>query len=292
MSVGGTYSDSGHQYIQLDSSIDFARLVTSPPTSYWGDNLPKLHPTSIAKNLPPRGGDDVPIDRYGSCDKSGGDLQGDLGLKEKLAMGIMAAAQNDIAVFPRGSDPSAPPPSFSGTFDGTLPDKRTFTGHLSVKPVRPPKNGVDPGLENAVAGGNVGIYGLTPPVAIPATYPFGQFSIQVDFTIVENVNAGPTWTTEYFKGPGGAATGLGSLNRQVKDTLLITFVPVCIREAYHPKKTGAKDYEYEPEMVDGTPGWANFLPSCASDIKDVLKVNALVAAKFTNSTLTVQPLNR
>jgi hypothetical protein len=133
---------------------------------------------------------------------------------------------------------------------------------------------------------------LNPPVAIPATYAFGQFSIQIDFTVIENVNGGPTWTTRYVKAPGGASTGFLNLNREVKDTLLITFVPVCIREAYHPTKLGSKGYEYEPKMVDGTPGWANYLPTCASDLKDVLKANALVAAKFTNSTLTVQPLSQ
>lgn len=203
-------------------------------------------------------------------------------------MGLIAAAQNDIAVFPRGAagGATAPPPTgFNGNFSGAGPGGK-FTGNFKGTPT--PSSGGASAVDAAgFGGGNVNVYGLSPAVPIPATYPFGQFSAQIDFTVIENVNGGPAWTTRYFKGPGGNASGLINLNRQVKDTLVVTFVPVCIREKYYPIKVGTHS-EYTPEMVDGTPGWANYLPTCSTPGHQNLQANAIAAAKFENNTLSIQ----
>jgi hypothetical protein len=74
------------------------------------------------------------------------------------------------------------------------------------------------------------------------------FGSTVDFTIVYGINnLGPTWTITHFKGPGGAGDGSGgggsssgaggsgggsaqgllTMNRTVKDTLVISFAPAC-----------------------------------------------------------------
>jgi hypothetical protein len=284
MSVNGTYSDSAHQYIQINSSIDFARLVEIEANQLWRGKASLTKPAKPPQDI---NGNPIPD---GSCDESGSDLQGYLGLKEKLALGLIASAQNDIALFPHGdSAPPPPAPGFKGTFTGKAPGG-AISGSFAAGPDTP-SPAMTPGAANAYTGGNVNLYGLSPAIPIPTTYPFGQFSAQIDFTIIENANGGPTWTTRYFKGPGGASAGLLSFNRQVKDTLLITFVPVCIREKYYPRPS-SKDFEYEPPLVNGTPGWANFLSSCGTINKTAAKAAALVAAKFTNSTLQIQPLSR
>ena len=137
------------------------------------------------------------------------------------------------------------------------------------------------------SGGSIDIAGVTPAVSVAATYAFGQISAQIDFTIIENINGGPTWTLTHFKGPGGNSSGLLNINRQVKDTLTLTFVPVCIRQKYFTNST-SPPYEYKPEMVDGTPGWANYLPRC-TDVKHLQsQVEALTKAKNNNSAILLQ----
>lgn len=212
MSVAGTYSDTAHRFITLDSSIDFGRLIDSPPDPRWDG---KAVVTKLA--APPA------IPDTSACDSAGSDLTGDLRLQEVLATGFIQEAQNDIALFPHGSSavtPPTPAATISGTFSEGLKGK--FTGTLTT-----PAPAASPaGAASGYGGGNVSIFGLTPAIPIPTTFPFGQINAQIDFTVVENVNGGPTWTTRYFKGPGGNSSGLLNFNRQIKDTLVVTFIPV------------------------------------------------------------------
>jgi hypothetical protein len=93
-----------------------------------------------------------------------------------------------------------------------------------------------------------------------------------------------------------------SLNRVVKDTLIVTVLPVCIREKYYPKNWIAGDssydpkapakvsypMEYDPEMGRGTPGWANYLPPCSSKQGIAAKLADPEKARLNN--LSIQGL--
>jgi hypothetical protein len=61
------------------------------------------------------------------------------------------------------------------------------------------------------------------PTGGQSQYTFGLISAQIDFTIIQSVNGGPTWTLSYFKGPGGASQGLFNFGRTVIDKLNISF---------------------------------------------------------------------
>jgi hypothetical protein len=240
LAVGGTLSDAADRYVQLYTSVDFSRLVPTEPDPFIAAPYNKKSPsmTEIAADPNP-------------C-TSGLELEGDLGLREPLAMGLIANAMNDLQVLPI-SDPSAP---------------RT---------------------DNPAPGGNVPIAGLTSAVSLPSTYAFGQITTQIDFTVIENINGGPTWTLQYLKLPGGSSSGLLNVNRQVKDTLTLTIIPVCIREKYWTNSESAP-YEYQAgvknkapvKMVEGTPPWANFLPPCDNPGNLQDKVAAVRSAHQTN----------
>jgi hypothetical protein len=156
----------------------------------------------------------------------------------------------------------------------------------------------------------------------------------INFTINLDLNAGPNWTLANFKGPNvssqGGLNGQGLINvsRFVKDTLILTVIPVCIRPKYFPtqwKKLKESDLQpssgnsppltgeikgdfkkdgtigaqvnikpeltksqlppikypvtYEPEMVFGTPVWANYLPPCLSPAGQAALAAAPSAAK-------------
>jgi hypothetical protein len=95
-------------------------------------------------------------------------------------------------------------------------------------------------------------------------YSFGQIEALIDFTITENIGGGPTWVLRHFN-VGAGGSGLFSFNRSVEDKLAVTFIPVCIREKYASRPLrGQARHDYEPPMVIGTPGWANYLPECAA----------------------------
>jgi hypothetical protein len=144
---------------------------------------------------------------------------------------------------------------------------------------------VFPGEGSNIASINVA--GVTPVISLPNTFTFGQISTQIDFTIIESAGGGPTWTLKYAKFPGQGSSGLFGLQRQVKDTVVLTFVPVCIREKYWTNSTGPR-FDYSPDPVDGTPGWANYLPPCASPTHLQDRVNAIVRASTYNAQTLLQ----
>lgn len=201
---------------------------------------------------------DNPMADGGSCG-GGSELGGNLGLKETVATGLIAQSMNDVAVFQK---------SQKGP-DG--------------KP------------------GEVTVDGVTAPSQF-TSYAFGQVGTQVDFTITEGGSAGPNWTLTDFKGPNGSSASLFSLNRVVKDTLIVTILPVCIREKYYPKNWDKTDpsfdpkaaqavaypMEYTPEMVRGTPRWANYLPPCNSPQGIAAKLADPEKARLNN--LSIQGL--
>lgn len=247
--VGGTVSDSAHRFINIYTTVDFSRLVES-------DRDPGAAPAApnyIAQTVADVGGGKCPA----IYDPKGINLRGQLGLKETLATGMIAISMNDVGIFPAAGETKLASPA-----------------QATPAPPKPP----------AAAP--------PPPAAGPANptnnlnsngqYTFGMIAAQIDFTVVENINGGPIWTLARFKGPGGNSLGLVNLNRQVRDTLNITFVPVCVRHKYWHDPAAGPPYRYHPEMIVGTPGWANFLPSCDdSNFRD-LQNRALSTGRYTN----------
>jgi hypothetical protein len=295
LAVGGQAYDSGHRTIDLYQSIDFQRLVLSPPHRLYRQGFSvgqykfkfKLEPGwergRPAQAKAPYGDLAVP-----NCDQGIG-LHGYLGLKEVLATSAIATRMQDVAVLMGPAGPS---------------------------------------------GGNSTVYNQS--VSGLNSYAFGQVGTQIDFTINLDINAGPNWTLLKFKGPNvasaGGSNGQGLLNfsRQAKDTLVLTVLPVCIRQKYFPKgwlnltedklkfppstsyigtldqgkltvaqppadktkdpQLPAVSYpvEYVPPMSFGTPIWANQLPPCLSAQGQAALAAAPSAAK---SSLQIESLD-
>jgi len=292
LSIGAQLSDTAHRNLILYSSVEGERLVASPKSPLFDRNFIEVEPAepSILARDPTNGA--VPCG-------NGEELQGRLGLKEVLATSIIAERMNDVAVY----------------------QDTTGTGTVN---------------------------GVAAPSQF-SNYAFGEISTQVDFTIVEGGNGGPNWKLEHFTGPGGGTSGLFNASRQVKDTLIVTFLPVCIRQEYFPKEwdpdfhgvphqlpkptntdvsqrtditrtagAGQKQQshedkhstistvvtgdlgkrppppavtypaKYEPEMVVGTPGWANYLPPCGSP--QGVQARAAATAQARTNNLSVQGL--
>ena len=278
LSVGGQLGDTGHRNIQIDTSVDFSRINTIPKflidSAFWGQ--PQVPAADVG---------------YAKCDNftpRGLDLGGQLYLKQGLATAVIAVAMNDLSVSPDsgGGSPAPTPAPASG----------------SAKPT----NKQNPDASQALAEKLADLIKNSSALTGYSQYLFGTLQFQTDFTIVEGVNGGPNWTLNYVKFPsaggggggggggasggsggGGAGGGAGgggliNFNRQVKDTLLITMVPVCIREKYSTSDHSAgetedfsiryRQYKHnEPwlpanpkdpshDMMVGTPYWANSLP--------------------------------
>ena len=141
----------------------------------------------------------------------------------------------------------------------------------------------------AVAAGKGPASTAPAPVTPPGSTPNNVISYQVDFTIMEGVSGGPNWVLRFFKGPSGT-TGPLTASRQVKDQMNVTFIPVCIRHKYWSDPTDRRvKHQYEPELVVGTPGWADFLPSCDSSDRNQLVARAAVTARDTNNVNRTAP---
>jgi hypothetical protein len=151
------------------------------------------------------------------------------------------------------------------------------------------------------SGGNNTVNGAPAPSQL-SNYAFGQIGAQIDFTITEAVTGGPNWTITKTAGVAGGLSSSG-YTRLVKDTLVITFVPVCIREKYYPKswdkdevdfynpshpKAVAYPMQYEPEPGVGTPGWVDYLPPCHST--QGIQAKALAPEKARLNNLSIQGL--
>ncbi len=260
LAVSGQLSDTAHRYVNIYTSVDFARLS---PSYKVGSEIREELDTKLARRP-----SILPCDNTNFGPET--QLAGEIGLKETLASGIIMHAMNDVALFQASAPTTGSPLS-------SLPNE---VGSVT-----------------------------------------GQIAAQIDFTVVAGLGGGPNWTLIHFKGPsaGGGGSGSGNsnsgggssssggggsqsllnFNRQAKDTLIITFVPVCVREKYtgyykdHDKwlplpapqgKTASPPYKYEPEMIVGTPGWANYLLPCTL----ANKAAALQSGSTNNKFLQLQ----
>jgi hypothetical protein len=190
------YSEAARKKLDLYTSIDFARLVSS--TNNLRVNV-KDEETFIEKEAVP----DTPC-------QSGRELEGTLGIKESISAALVSSAMTDIAVLPWAT---------------ATPIKNKPTDSL---------------------------------------YTYGAFTVTAEFTITASLNGGPNWTLTKFRGPSLGSNGLLSVQRVPKDTLVMTFVPVCIRRnhtlvGHDERKHGI----FKPPLAIGTPVWAYYLPQCA-----------------------------
>jgi hypothetical protein len=113
-----------------------------------------------------------------------------------------------------------------------------------------------------------------------------SFGSTVDFTIVEGLNGGPTWSLKYFKGPGGGSTGLANLNRTLLDTLQITFVPTC---ASGPGKLGVTTPPKNPvDYWDSIAGCTGANGSSA-DVQTIFN-QSVTAGQNQNTRMLLQSL--
>jgi len=148
-----------------------------------------------------------------SCAKRGrrSELGGDLQLSEILSMGLMANVQNEVALCPN-----------------IFLSRQKL--HKDDKPVSAPP----PPLGNLCKDGETGVVPTALGQQVAGSAQYGVFGSIIDFTIVEGANGGPNWTLVHFKGPiassGGSQPGLLNVSRTVKDTLNISFVPLCVQD--------------------------------------------------------------
>jgi len=165
---------------------------------------------------------------------------------------------------------------------------------------------------------------VSPPSALSSTDPYpGVFTVQRDFTIAGGLGVGPNWVLKYFKGPnagtsattpsspssssksssgngsgspsnsGGGNSNVFGYNKQVKDQILITFAPLCVRNKGSDTPnpiTGA--YTYNPPLSAQMPSWAKYLAPCEKVAKEAK--NALSGGPKPKETVfgtTSQVLN-
>ncbi|MEI9401725.1 hypothetical protein [Mesorhizobium argentiipisi] len=220
LSADGSLSEGSHRVLTLFSSMDFERLVRSPPHKDLLDTEGPAAHFAYGAEKP-----SVP------CGE-GRELGGTLGIQEMLMYYFMTADMNDISVWPTKTP--------SGT----------------------------PKIANS-----------------DLKYSIGQIQTIVDFTITSGVKGGPSWVIDRFTGPN-SSDGLLNYKRIAKDQLTLTFIPICIRQKYKALNKGPR-FEYDPELVDGTPRWANYLPPCTTAAAD--KAGA-VAQAHTLNILRTSPL--
>ena len=252
LSVGGAVSDSGHRFVTIYQALDLTRLSRSTrPEDKPNDQSGLARNLADCANTDPQTAATPP--NQGAAYRSGGsDLQGDLGLRETLATAIIAASMSDISLLP----PLIPANADDGKIGA---DKKKADRQALANPLV--KNDGDSSGQ----------------------YTFGIITVQVDFTVVQSVSLGANWTLRFFSLPNPASPSLLGASRTVKDQLVITFVPVCIRRKYslHPSQQSLNHLEYIPLPMDGSPPWMNYLLPC--DPTDGKDNTVTRAAKATRS---------
>lgn len=223
LAVNGSLSEAAHRNLVIYSTIDFERLIKSPPHRGARDTE-----GPVAKFAP------TPEERTGAaaptvpCNR-GTELGGFLGLQEDLTYHAITADMNDLSVWPAANN--------------TTKTKIQTSDFFS-------KWGVD------------------------------VIQITVDFTVNANASGGPSWVLTHFKGPAGSPS-LFNYTNNVKDTLTLTIIPICIRQKYKALNKTAP-FKYDPQLIEGTPRWGNFLPPC-STASAQLKGQAVSTARTINT---------
>jgi hypothetical protein len=196
LAVGGQLSEQADRSIDIYQSVDFARLVGSPENPRY---------TAVRK---------IP----GHADKP------------------FPKVPKSLAEHPYEGPLGESPCDHGALLGGRLGLKEALATYAISARMQDVAVLLTPG---STAGGT--LYGQQISITGFSGYAFGQMDSQIDFTVLMDVNGGPNWTLAAFKGPAvtsaGGANGQNLLNfsRQVKDTLLITVLPVCIRQKYFPR---------------------------------------------------------
>jgi hypothetical protein len=111
---------------------------------------------------------------------------------------------------------------------------------------------------------NLSFPGMNPGGAALGNTLTGVFGSQVDFTLVEGIGGGPSWSQLHFRtgsggsgggastgdrGAGTSSSGTGgssgpgplNFNRMAKDSLVISFAPACLRNDEHTVYEGGRE---------------------------------------------------
>jgi len=226
LAVGGQLGEQAHRNINLYQSIDFQRLVASRENPIY-EKLRKLK-----FPIPPR------VEEY-----------------------ERARAPYDLASAADGS-----PCGRGQGLHGRLGLKEA----LGTSAIAARMQDVAVLLRSSGTSGGT-IFGQTPSLSGFTPYAFGEMDTTIDFTVNADLNVGPNWSLTSFKGPnvsseGGAnGSGLVNVSRQAKDTLLMTVIPVCIRQKYIPA-IWAKDPSTFP-LAAGAPD-QSLVGSVKGEVKD------------------------
>jgi hypothetical protein len=211
------------------------RLINSPENPYYkalGKSF--VQEPRLALDPRGRGNENAPWvedgDYYYPCDR-GNELGGRLGLKEALATSAITANMNDVTVFqPPGSTVIHGVPvnlgqggasqytlgPFSTQIDFTITAGISGGSNWTLSHFQGPSAGGGSGGGGASSGGGSGGSG--------------------------GGSSGGSGGGDGGSGGGGSGGGgsgrsssLANLTRQTKDTVVVTFIPVCIRQEYFPR---------------------------------------------------------
>jgi hypothetical protein len=288
--IGGQVFSSNDRIFDLYQSIDFQRLVRISPHPMFKHGF-KVGTQSFTfdpeppQATAPYNSEGLPDD-WTPCAQGLG-LHGRLGLREDLATSAIAARMQDVAVLLKTSGSSSTvygqTPALSGfngyafgEMDTTI--NFTISLDLNVGPnwtfttlkgpnVTGQGGGNGSGLVNTSRLSKDSLILTVIPVCIrPKYFPKQWLGLQPSGLQSSSGNSSPSSTGDLK----GTVTG-GEIGAQFKikpDQAAKTQLP-----------TLKFPIEYTPEMVFGTPIWANYLPSCASASGKTALAAAPAAAK-------------
>jgi uncharacterized membrane protein YgcG len=295
LAVGGQLSDTAHRNTNLNSSVDFMRLVESDQNPLFKAKKSFEFPLARDPTGDHKGYLD-PGDTY-PCDR-GSQLGGRLGLKETVATGAITANMNDVAVFE--------PPSVGSVHGTSIANASQYIlGQFSAQ--------IDFTITVGLNGGpNWTLSHFKGPSATSMGNGSGSGSGGSSSSAGGASGGGGSSGSTGAGGGGGNGSGgiPGTLgfNRQTKDTVIVTFIPVCIRQEDYPidlpkvvdrKQIWNYPINYVRYDIDlrsdrlsmgvGTPGWANYLPPCNSE--QAQENRALAPGRAFSTNLSLQGIS-
>lgn len=310
LAVGGQISAQGDRFIDIYQSVDFARLVPSPENPLY---------TAVRKVPGPRGQpgfhEDKPFPKLrdklarapdesnGSpCDR-GALLAGRLGLKESLASYAISAAMQDVAVLlspAAGSSSGGSGASSGGTLYGQQISLTGFSGYAYGQM----DTQIDFTITLGVNGGpNWTLTKFKGPNVTSAAGSNGQGLLNVsrlakDTALVTIIPV--CIRPKYFPEPWSRHTAEDLANAtapptgyNVSGTLKDGKIAAAVTQTQPAKNLLSLSYpvdKYLPEMIFGTPAWANYLPPCLSAAGQAALSAAPGAARTNNQLLGIPNL--
>ena len=311
LAVGGQASAQGDRFIDIYQSVDFARLVSSPENWRY----------TAVRNVPGPNGQpgfhkDKPFPKYSDrlakapdetagwpCDR-GALLGGRLGLKESLASYAISAAMQDIAVLlspAAGSASGGSGTSSGGTLYGQQISLTGFNGYAFGQ--------MDTQIDFTITldlngGPNWTLAKFKGPNVTSAGGSNGQGLLNVSRLAKDTalITVIPVCIRpKYFPEPwihytpwqlaNAKSTPTGyNVSGTLKDGKIDASVTQTQPTAKNPLSLSYPVDKYLPEMIFGTPVWANYLPPCLSAAGQAALAAAPAAARTNNQLLGIPNL--